>query len=153
MHVSPGPPLPPNSTGPTIHYPTPQKYKVVFKSSESEHMVWYKISFCDEDTHLSQAFAELQSISRCLSCWYGLVQFGLVGKLQRRELLRPTKQCKNAADGGPGVYGDGIFSRVIQGILISTRYIKTTSGKNAKLKKFNSALVYWSKCQDPFVAL
>ena len=34
--------------------------------------------------------------------------------------VRPTKQCKNAADGGPGIYGDGIFSRVIQGILIST---------------------------------
>ena len=44
--------------------------------------------------------------------------------------VRPTKQCKNAADGGPGIYGDGIFSRVIQGILISTRLdTKTTSGK------------------------
>jgi hypothetical protein len=37
-------------------------------------------------------------------------------------LLPPTKQCKNAADGGPGrIYVDGIFSRLIQGILMSTR--------------------------------
>ena len=104
----------------TYHYPTPKKYKIVFRSSESEHMVWYKISFCDEDTHLSQAFAELQSISRCLS-WLAWVWLENCRE-ENYILLPPTKQCKNAADGGPGrIYVDGIFSRLIQGILMSTR--------------------------------
>ena len=72
-------------------------------------MVWYKISFCDEDTHLSQAFAELQSISRCLS-WHGYSNKNREGEANHQTTT--TKQCKNChttADGGPE-YVDGIFS-------------------------------------------
>ena len=61
-------------------------------------------------------------------------------------LLPPTKQCKNAADGGPGrIYVDGIFSRLIQGILMSTRLDlkEMTIEKKSGVEKLNPPFIYW----------